>query len=586
MTAALPPGGHIGLLTAARAAWEAPLLAAGCRPRRRCSAWLLLQRRSNRPPQRSPSTEQRRHERLRLLKSAAHHHDWPLVAEAGGPLFAGPTPWQNPPPTVATALIAYIEALYQLRRYSGVRRVSRYYQPWLLRSTAAADLRRWTGLYLEALLRLELPEEAQTVATTLPHTALSDPAVSTCLQQLLAEDDPEQALAWAQHALAHTRRRKARHLGRLAAALERLGTPPTAILQHVAAWAAVKSARGADLPRLGWLHAALHARLGDSPQALAALNRELHRHQLAPLCRRDPQAPLSVDNVTAATSRNDTSNSDATANSSAPEPLISVIMSAFNAAATIDTAIASVVGQHHRNWELIVVDDGSSDATLARARAWQQRDSRVRVIGMAANCGVYRTRNVALQHARGDYLTTLDADDWSHPEQLQRLLATLESHGTVAAIAATIRLADNGAIQLQAHGPVLKKNLSSLLFKRSVFDRLGFFQPIASGAGADREYEARIKTVYGPRGVAAATDLCLTLARWHPVSLTASGPLARSAFGRNRLQELFQRLTTEWQQQCLRTGRTPRIEHPDRLPQWLPHALRGPDQPLPHYTLY
>jgi glycosyltransferase involved in cell wall biosynthesis len=90
------------------------------------------------------------------------------------------------------------------------------------------------------------------------------------------------------------------------------------------------------------------------------------------------------------------------------EPLVSIVVPAFNAAAFLEEAIESVRAQDWRNWELIIVDDGSTDETAAIIA--RQDDSRVRALSQS-NSGVSAARNAALDVATGDFVTFLDADD-------------------------------------------------------------------------------------------------------------------------------------------------------------------------------
>lgn len=103
-------------------------------------------------------------------------------------------------------------------------------------------------------------------------------------------------------------------------------------------------------------------------------------------------------------------------------PLISVILPAYDAAAHLDGAIASVLAQTWRELELVVADDASSDGTAALVEAWRRRDARVRLVRLSENGGPARARNVAIAESRGDWLALLDADDAYLPARIERLL--------------------------------------------------------------------------------------------------------------------------------------------------------------------
>lgn len=103
-------------------------------------------------------------------------------------------------------------------------------------------------------------------------------------------------------------------------------------------------------------------------------------------------------------------------------PTVSIIMPCHNAAAHLPVSVGSVLAQTCTDWEMIAVDDGSSDGTLTWLRA--QTDSRLHV-HTHSNCGVSKTRNAGLAHARGEYIAFLDADDTWAADFLEKMLAAL-----------------------------------------------------------------------------------------------------------------------------------------------------------------
>lgn len=111
-------------------------------------------------------------------------------------------------------------------------------------------------------------------------------------------------------------------------------------------------------------------------------------------------------------------------------PAVSVVIPAYNAARTLPETLASALAQTHRDLEVVVVDDGSTDDTAAVAR--DAGDDRVRVVSVA-NGGVARARNTGIREASGDFVAFLDADDLWRPTKLERQFEVLSARRDVGA---------------------------------------------------------------------------------------------------------------------------------------------------------
>lgn len=108
--------------------------------------------------------------------------------------------------------------------------------------------------------------------------------------------------------------------------------------------------------------------------------------------------------------------------------LVSIITPMYNAGKTIGHTIASVQAQTYRNWEMIIVDDCSTDESAWYVEQCAQKDQRIRLIRQEQNYGIARTRNTAMQHARGRYVAFLDSDDLWLPQKLEKQLAFMKEH--------------------------------------------------------------------------------------------------------------------------------------------------------------
>ena len=102
--------------------------------------------------------------------------------------------------------------------------------------------------------------------------------------------------------------------------------------------------------------------------------------------------------------------------------LVSVIMPAYNAEKYIEEAISSVVSQTHENWELLILDDCSTDRTVEIAERFAGLDARIRLLRNPQNMGVAKTRNRGLDLAQGEWIALLDSDDVWHRDKLEKQL--------------------------------------------------------------------------------------------------------------------------------------------------------------------
>lgn len=107
-------------------------------------------------------------------------------------------------------------------------------------------------------------------------------------------------------------------------------------------------------------------------------------------------------------------------------PLVSVVMPTYNAEETIGKALDSLLRQTWTDWELVVVDDGSTDSTGDVIRRYDDR--RIRLISFEQNMDNPEASNAGLREARGKYIVVMDSDDISFPERIARQVAYLEAH--------------------------------------------------------------------------------------------------------------------------------------------------------------
>jgi glycosyltransferase involved in cell wall biosynthesis len=155
------------------------------------------------------------------------------------------------------------------------------------------------------------------------------------------------------------------------------------------------------------------------------------------------------------------------------EPFVSVVMPVYNCQNFIQAALESILAQRYPMLEVLVVDDGSTDASAAVAQQYSQ----VRLF-QQANRGIAAARNMALQHARGPFVAFLDADDLWTPGKLRVQFAEFAARPEVEMVTGrTEQFVDSGCtLQLdqvaEAQDGVLA---GSVLIRRPALERVGFF---------------------------------------------------------------------------------------------------------------
>lgn len=190
-------------------------------------------------------------------------------------------------------------------------------------------------------------------------------------------------------------------------------------------------------------------------------------------------------------------------------PAVSVFIPAYNAAPYIGHAIQSVLGQTHRDLELLVLDDASTDATAEAVRP-HLADKRVRYIRNDANLGMSRNWNKGISLLESQYIAKLDADDYYEPEFLRHILHTLERDRTVGlAFCGYRRVGDDTSEHLFYTSEwicdgnlfllnVLRKFVlcsPTVCVRKSCYDKMGHFVP-GMRIHSDLEMWVRIASTY------------------------------------------------------------------------------------------
>ncbi len=257
-------------------------------------------------------------------------------------------------------------------------------------------------------------------------------------------------------------------------------------------------------------------------------------------------------------------------------PLVSVVVPAFNAAATLETALRSLQRQSWAALEVLVVDDASSDATAEIAGSFAAGDARFRVLRLGANRGAYAARNEGVSHAQGDFITTHDSDDWSHPEKIARqVLPLLDDEGLAGSLSHWARSSTAMVFgdwrTAEGWTGWTHRNVSSLMIRRRVVERLGYWDRVA--CSADTEYYYRILRAFGRQSLLEVLPgLPLAFGRSHAGSLTRTAATRQfSVFGGARKQ--YHDAFAAWHARAASAEALYLSNAPDRRPFPAPEAL-------------
>lgn len=189
---------------------------------------------------------------------------------------------------------------------------------------------------------------------------------------------------------------------------------------------------------------------------------------------------------------------------------ISVVMSVYNGEQHLRESIESILNQTFTNFGFIIVNDGSTDASLEIIKGYD--DAKIRIINNEENIGLTKSLNKAIKEARGEYIARQDADDISLPNRLELQHEFLEKHPEVALLGTGIYVIDEKGdkIEKRIMHPNPKKSLlkgnrfihGSVMFRKSVIDELGAYNETLKYS-QDYELWLRLSKKYNVRNLTA-----------------------------------------------------------------------------------
>lgn len=129
-----------------------------------------------------------------------------------------------------------------------------------------------------------------------------------------------------------------------------------------------------------------------------------------------------------------------------PSTKVSIVTPAYNAERFIGQTIESVLNQTYSNWEMIIVDDCSTDRTVEIIKSYTKQDPRVILIELKENSGSAVARNTAMDHATSKYIAFLDSDDLWFPEKLEKQLQFMQSQDIAFSFTKYVQMLEDGTV--------------------------------------------------------------------------------------------------------------------------------------------
>lgn len=193
--------------------------------------------------------------------------------------------------------------------------------------------------------------------------------------------------------------------------------------------------------------------------------------------------------------------------------MISIVIPTYNRAGTLARSIQSVLAQSYSDWELVIVDDGSTDNTQEVVKPFVQRDERIHYIFCPENKGQAVARNKGIQVSGGEYIAFQDSDDCWMPDKLQHQVSMMEEHPEYGLVYGQVVYDEGGALSvpyppIDAGDRVFEACLMqnqigtpTMLVRKAVFDEIGLFD---TSLFALEDYELALRiTKHYPTGFIA-----------------------------------------------------------------------------------
>ncbi len=245
---------------------------------------------------------------------------------------------------------------------------------------------------------------------------------------------------------------------------------------------------------------------------------------------------------------------------------VSIILSFLDTNKELNTAIRSIQNQSYKNIETLLVND-SYDAMRNPVC-----NITYPITYHIINLGAYGARNTGIKSSTGDFIACHDSDDWSHPQKIElQVKALVDNPHAVASVSHWARCTSDMDFETRPDGTVVHRNVSSLMVRREVIERLGYWDRVS--VNADTEYYYRIIAAYGPDSIIEVLPgVPLALGRRHANSLTMQPQTHwKTQFG--GVRQDYMNAAHEWHKECVKTNKWYMPYAPNQRPFPVPDLI-------------
>lgn len=228
-------------------------------------------------------------------------------------------------------------------------------------------------------------------------------------------------------------------------------------------------------------------------------------------------------------------------------PLVTIIVPTWRPGPWLWTAVRSLTQQTYANLQILIMDDLSGSEFTPRLESLLDMDPRIQIVTSPKNRGTYASRNAAVrEHARGEFVTIQDDDDWSHPQRIERQVAFSQERHLAVGMCRAARVNEDMRFVRRA-ATFIRRGYPTTLVARATFTEVGFWDPVRRNS--DFEFIRRVRRSKRPTGDLGKAPMVL---QRHREGSLSSGEVWEGYSEQSRRWQNW--LSADWHDRCVSAG--------------------------------